>query len=68
MAQMWGNQPVPVVQQSIDDVCLLATEGGPDLNALVDELFESLLDMMVRKVAQDDKATIQRDSAVAKIE
>jgi len=68
MAQMWGDQPVPVVQQSIDDVCLLAKEGGPDLNALVDELFESLLDMMVRKVAQDDKATTQRDSTGTEIQ
>jgi hypothetical protein len=57
MAQMWGDQPVPVAQQSIDDVCRPATEGGPDLNAIADELFESLLEMMARKVAQADKAT-----------
>ncbi len=68
MAQMWGDQPVPVVQQSIDDVCLPAKEGGLDLNAIVDELFESLLDMMVRKVAQDDKATTQRDSTGTEIQ
>lgn len=68
MAQMWGDQPVPVVQQSIDAVCRPATEGGPDLNALVDDLLESLLDMMARKVAQDDKATTQRDSTEAQIQ
>jgi hypothetical protein len=68
MAQMWGNQPVPVDQQSVDDVCRPTTESGLDLNALVDDLLESLLDMMARKVAQDDKATTQRDSTGAKIE
>lgn len=42
MAAMWGNRPVPVVQQSIDDVCLPAKEGGPDLNAIGSAIVETL--------------------------
>ena len=64
MAQMWGNHPVPVVQQSIDDVCLPAKEGGPDLNAITAAVFESVL-RMVTKTAQNDMAAERRNSASA---
>jgi hypothetical protein len=68
MALMWGDHPMPVVQQSIDDVCRPTQEGGMDLNALADAIFESMVDMLERRAAQNDKAATQRDSTGAEMQ
>lgn len=68
MAQMWGDHPMPVAQQSIDDVCRPTQEGGLDLNALADAIFESMVDMLERRAVQNDIAATQRDSTGAEIQ
>ena len=52
-------RPVPVVQQSIDDVCLPAEEGGPDLNAIAAR-YRGVLRMVSKAVLNDIPAARAR--------